>query len=337
MLSVTLRGPAGAGASDSNLVRYAYDLGINYFDTAESYGNGEHERVIGGAMEHMDRKKIFITTKLEIKEEDTEQTLMERYAKCLERLKTPYADALFMHAVSAVDTVKNEAFHAAVAKLKASERLKHGGISCHGPRGEEGDSMEKVLLAAVEDGRFDLMAEDKRYDARLTARDIQLRQWVEQAPSTRLAVEGRVQGIGTDPATLEATFDLTVLRSLVEGARVDSSLLRFTVSDGLAVADTFAIQTDAGRVRGRGSFGLAEETSGSLILDMSAPDLASWNRWVVPGRNPARQDTSLEGLFAAFPGEDEQAAGVAPAGAEASSPWSMLTTAWRSGLSPANL
>jgi hypothetical protein len=37
------------------------------------------------------------------------------------------------------------------------------------------------------DGRFDLMAEDRRYDARLTARDIQLRQWVERAPATRLA------------------------------------------------------------------------------------------------------------------------------------------------------
>jgi len=152
------------------------------------------------------------------------------------------------------------------------------------------------------DGRFDLMAEERRYDARLTARDLQLRQWVEQAPSTRLAVEGRVLGVGTDPATLEATFDLTILRSLIEGARVDSSLLRFTVSDGLAVADTFAIETDAGRVRGRGTFGLSEDTRGALILDVFAPNLASWNRWLVPGRNPARQDTSLEGLFAAFPG-----------------------------------
>jgi hypothetical protein len=167
------------------------------------------------------------------------------------------------------------------------------------------------------DGRFDLMAEDRRYDARLTARDIQLRQWVEQAPSTRLAVEGRVLGVGTDPATLEATFDLTILQSLIEGARVDSSLLRFTVSDGLAVADTFAIQTDAGRVRGRGTFGLAEETSGSLILDVDAPNLASWNRWIVPGRNPARQDTSLEGLFAAvrgLPGGRSRRAGGGRAG-----------------------
>ncbi len=148
---------AGAGASDSNLVRHAYDLGINYFDTAESYGNGEHERVIGGAMEHMDRKKIFITTKLEIKDEDTEQTILDRYAKSLERLKTPFADALYMHAVSKADAIPNEHFHAAIKKLKADGRVKHAGISCHGPRGEEGDSMEKVLLAAVKDGRFDLM------------------------------------------------------------------------------------------------------------------------------------------------------------------------------------
>jgi hypothetical protein len=166
------------------------------------------------------------------------------------------------------------------------------------------------------DGRFDLLSEDRQYDARLIARGIQLRQWVEQAPATRLAVEGRVRGVGTDPSTLEATFDLTVLRSLVEGARVDSSLLRFTVSDGLATADTFAIRTDAGQVNGRGSFGLAEGTSGSLILDVDAPNLSSWNRWIVPGRNPARQDTSLEALFAAFPDPDlidTPAAAEAPA------------------------
>lgn len=148
---------AGAGASDSNLVRHAYDLGINYFDTAEVYANGEHERVIGGAMEHMDRKKIFITTKLVIKDEDTEQTIRDRYAKCLERLKTPYADALYMHAVSKADVITNKHFHAAIKKLKADGRVRHAGISCHGPREEGEDSMEKVLLAAVKDDRFDLM------------------------------------------------------------------------------------------------------------------------------------------------------------------------------------
>jgi predicted aldo/keto reductase-like oxidoreductase len=148
---------AGAGASDSNLVRYAYDHGINYFDTAENYGNGEHERVIGGAMQHMDRKKIFITTKLLIKDDDTEQTLVDRYGKCLERLKTNYADALFMHAVGKVNLITHQGFQAALSRLKADGKVRFGGISCHGPREDGEDSMADVLLAAVEDGRFDLM------------------------------------------------------------------------------------------------------------------------------------------------------------------------------------
>lgn len=156
------------------------------------------------------------------------------------------------------------------------------------------------------DGRFDLEAVEKSYDARLLARDIELRQWFENGPATRLAVQGRVRGQGTDPATLRASFDLTILRSLVEGAQVDTSLLRFTISEGLARADTFAIRTDAGRIDGQGAFGLARATSGSLILNVEAPNLATWNRWLVAGRNPARQDTSVAVLFEAFEGPEEE-------------------------------
>ncbi|MFH1278820.1 MAG: aldo/keto reductase [Candidatus Eisenbacteria bacterium] len=145
------------GVKEANVIRYAYDHGVNYFDTAEGYGNGGSETAIGEAMPHLDRKKIFITTKLPLNEDETEQTIRERFAKCLERLKTPYVDALFIHGVSRLDEVTSEAFHGAAAKLKADGKVRHLGISSHGPRGDEGDSMEKVLVAAAEDGRFDLM------------------------------------------------------------------------------------------------------------------------------------------------------------------------------------
>ena len=148
----------GCGSiKESNVVRYAYDKGINYFDTAETYGNGDSERKIGEAMEFMERKRIFITTKLAIGETDTEETIMERFGKCRERMKTDYVDALFMHSVTDVQLLKNAGFHAAVGRLKTDGRLKHAGVSSHGPGGSEGESMEKVLCAAAEDGRFDLM------------------------------------------------------------------------------------------------------------------------------------------------------------------------------------
>ncbi len=156
------------------------------------------------------------------------------------------------------------------------------------------------------DGRFDIVSEEKTYDATLLARDIQLAEWIENGPTTRLAVEGRVAGTGTDPATLNARFDLVVLPSLFEGARVDTSIVRFTLADGLATADTFAIRTRIGSVDGRGAFGLTENRSGPLILDIDIPDLADWNAWLVEGRNPARIEEDVSELFETFgPGGDE--------------------------------
>ena len=150
------------------------------------------------------------------------------------------------------------------------------------------------------DGRFDVASDDIGYDAQLQATDINLEQWVRNGPFTTLAIRGAVRGRGQDPATLEATFDLEILPSLFEGAVVDSSLLRFTMSDGLAKADTFAIRTDVGNVDGFGAFGLVEETSGSLILNVEATDMARWNRWVIAGRNISRRDTTVESLFGEF-------------------------------------
>ncbi len=147
----------GGSFSDSNVVRYGYDRGINFFDTAETYGNGESERKIGEAMKHMDRKKIFIVTKLQVKKEEKKASILARFAKCQQRLKTDYVDALYLHGPSDAGMVKHQAFHAAAKKLKADGHIRHIGISSHGPRNDKQDSMEKVLLAAVEDGRFDLM------------------------------------------------------------------------------------------------------------------------------------------------------------------------------------
>ncbi|MBN1906432.1 MAG: aldo/keto reductase [Deltaproteobacteria bacterium] len=145
-----------ASLTEGNLVRYAYDKGLNYFDTAETYGRGASESAIGKAMPYMDRKKIFVTTKLDLKMDDTEQALIERFQKSLGRLKTDYIDALLIAGATSVTQVKSEPFHAAVKKLKAEGRLKHAGVACHGPRGM-GDPMEKVLVRAAEDGRFDIM------------------------------------------------------------------------------------------------------------------------------------------------------------------------------------
>jgi len=142
---------------ESNVIRYAYDKGVNYFDSAEGYGNGRSERMIGEALKFMDRKKVFITTKVPIDDDEAKESIIDRCNKCLERLQTDYLDAFFTHGILKISSLNHQAYHDAITQLKSDGKVKHSGLSCHGPRGNEEDSMEKVLCAAAEDGRFDVM------------------------------------------------------------------------------------------------------------------------------------------------------------------------------------
>jgi predicted aldo/keto reductase-like oxidoreductase len=141
----------------AEVYRYAYDKGINYFDTAETYANGNSQIMLGEALKFMDRKKVFITTKLHLDSDESTESIMDRFDKCQQKLQTNYIDALYMHGVNDVDILNHNAFHNVTKQLRADGRLRYIGVSSHGPRRGRGDSMEKVLCAAAEDGRFDLM------------------------------------------------------------------------------------------------------------------------------------------------------------------------------------
>ena len=45
-------------------MQLAFDLGINFFDTAEAYGDGQAERVLGEAVKDLPRDEVVITTKV---------------------------------------------------------------------------------------------------------------------------------------------------------------------------------------------------------------------------------------------------------------------------------
>src|SRR5258706_14715673 len=53
----------GAAADQERAVARAMELGINYFDTAPSYGNGESERNLGRVLKALKPPKDFVGTK----------------------------------------------------------------------------------------------------------------------------------------------------------------------------------------------------------------------------------------------------------------------------------
>jgi len=55
--------------------------------------------------------------------------------------------------------VKHAGFHDAVNQLKQEGRVRFCGIACHGSYfpGNPEDTMENILMCAIEDGRYDLL------------------------------------------------------------------------------------------------------------------------------------------------------------------------------------
>jgi diketogulonate reductase-like aldo/keto reductase len=78
-------------------IKTAIRFGMTHIDTAEGYGNGHAEELIGTAIQDFDRKELFITTKVK------PQHLRYRHVisaarRSLERLGTDYIDLYLIHA-----------------------------------------------------------------------------------------------------------------------------------------------------------------------------------------------------------------------------------------------
>jgi len=150
----------GIGTSQTfstEVLKAALDAGVNYFDTSEGYGRGQAETSIGEAIKGRDRKSLFITTKLRFDGLADTAAVAAKLDQSLGRLQTDYVDCLLMNPPTAA-SVKSELYHQAVAELKKLGKVRFSGAGTHGSRTPgQGEPMDQILLAAVEDGRFDVL------------------------------------------------------------------------------------------------------------------------------------------------------------------------------------
>ena len=152
----------GSGSlSNEAVIKSMVQAGVNYIDTSEYYRNGNDERKFGNAIKGMDRKKIFLTTKVRPEPIWTSsEEVLQRVRNSLERLQTDYIDCLMIHEASDSKIVRDKYFHSAMDQLKSEGKVKYIGISCHGRNWikdeSETESMEQIFGSAIEDGRFDV-------------------------------------------------------------------------------------------------------------------------------------------------------------------------------------
>ena len=120
-----------ASSFDASLVRHALARGVNYFDTAESYGWGNAEDAIGEALEGK-RKQVILSTKTKAGASDTRADMMKALNGSLKRLGTDHVDIYFNHAVNDVARMRNQEWWEFTALAKKQGKIRFRGMSGHG-------------------------------------------------------------------------------------------------------------------------------------------------------------------------------------------------------------
>ncbi|MBS4196485.1 aldo/keto reductase [Lederbergia citri] len=98
-------GPAPEKNEAIKLMRQAFDLGCTFFDTAEGYGNGENERLVGEALKPI-RNQVVLATKFRVSNEEAhskeqlEKSIRNHIEASLKRLGTDYIDLYYQHRIN---------------------------------------------------------------------------------------------------------------------------------------------------------------------------------------------------------------------------------------------
>ncbi|KKL89947.1 hypothetical protein LCGC14_1909590 [marine sediment metagenome] len=117
-------------------IEKAFDLGINFYDTAPVYGFGYSERLLGKAL-HSKRKEIMIATKCGLRWEEeeieaiekksTRESIFEEIDLSLKRLRTDYIDLYQVHWPD--ENTPIEETMDALLKIQKAGKVRYIGVS----------------------------------------------------------------------------------------------------------------------------------------------------------------------------------------------------------------
>jgi len=123
------------GASDPVVMTQAIEKGMNLFDTAPNYVNGEAEKAIGKALKGR-RKGVIISSRVNIGRGREYKNQWDKAVNgILKRLQTDYLDILMIGDIgnrNDLDILKNSDIRETFDSLKKDGRIRFSGISGHG-------------------------------------------------------------------------------------------------------------------------------------------------------------------------------------------------------------
>lgn len=120
----------------SQMVAYAMSRGINYYDTAWGYHNGNSELVMGKLLKKYSRESFYLASKFPGYDLANMTKVEEIFEKQLEKCQVDYFDFYLFHNVCEmnIEEYLDEKYgiFAYLMKQKKNGRIRHLGFSAHG-------------------------------------------------------------------------------------------------------------------------------------------------------------------------------------------------------------
>ena len=178
--------------TDPDLVRYALERGVNYFDTADSYEGGRSEETLGEVLQGQ-RDRVLLASKVKVGARTPRAEIVAHLEASLRRLRTDHIDIYFNHAVNDVDRLQNQEWFEFADRAREQGKIRFTGMSGHGGK------LVECLDYALDNDLVDVIlcgynfGQDPSFHQRFTAR----LDWVAVQPDLpRVLEKAHAKGVG---------------------------------------------------------------------------------------------------------------------------------------------
>ena len=209
-------------AREIQAIRAGIDAGAELIDTAESYGNGKSERLVGKAIEGYDRDSLLLVSKVSPSNASKSQ-LPIRLERSLEHLGVDYLDLYLLHwqgYVPEQETVD------AMEEMRALGKIKAWGVSNY-------DTADMKRLLALPGGEH-CQSNQVHYNVENRGTDFDLMPFMREKKISVMAYSPIIQG-DLDNLSNDAEMILNEVANNHD-ATLSQILIAWTIRDGNTVS-----------------------------------------------------------------------------------------------------
>ena len=208
------------------IVKKALDLGINFFDTANCYGNGSSETFIGNSFKKFvkDRKDIIVATKVRWNEGAlSKEAIMREIDGSLKRLQMDYIDLYIIHRWDYEHPI--EETMEALNELVKAKKVRYLGCSSIFPY-----QLLKANMIAREHGWAEFISIQNHYNLIYREDEREMIQLLEEeqmvmTPYSAMGA-GRLCRLPTDEQTLRFKDDPNAVFKYAESKDIDAPVIK---------------------------------------------------------------------------------------------------------------